>query len=146
MTAQVNRLGHTWLSWAPFQQRGSPTSGAAWGWVQRGGWGQGLFPSAWHLVGGFWGAVLSFRLHSSEERLTSWGECNQGPLILWGNWNTRCTETLRELLTWPGEEKVKRASNYCFRYSQEVMGKPDPLTVVQQKNKRQQSQVAVRQV
>lgn len=29
-----------------------------------------------------------------------------------------CTETLRELLIWPGEEKVKKASNYYLRYSQ----------------------------
>lgn len=56
------------------------------------------------------------------------------------------TETLRELLIWPGEEKVKRASNYYLRYSQGVMGKPDLLTVVQQKDKRQQLQIAARHV
>lgn len=54
-------------------------------------------------------------------------------------------ETLRKLLIWPGGEKVKRASHYYLRYSQGVMGKPD-LTVVRQKDKRQQSQVAGRQV
>lgn len=46
----------------------------------------------------------------------------------------RYTETLRELLIWPGEENVKRAFNYYLRYSQGVMGKPD-LTVVQQRTK-----------
>lgn len=56
------------------------------------GWGQGLFPSARHLWGSFWETVLRFRFHSSEERLTSWRQCNQGPLIPWGNWNMRYTQ------------------------------------------------------
>lgn len=44
------------------------------------------------------------------------------------------TETLKELIIWPGEEKVKRASDYYLRYSEGVMGKPDRLTAGQQKD------------
>lgn len=150
VTVQVNRLGHTWLGWVPFHQWGQPCPGLPEAESSEEVEGRAYSPllgtcevAAEKLCSGF--TVLKRDWPTEDSAANDNSALNQGLLILWGNWNMRYAQT--HWVSCLSSLEKRRLRGHLITTSGSHKGLwGNQIFSMQQKDKRQQSQVAARKV